>query len=102
VQGIPGATGATGVVDAIFAKVNSNGMLAFGKHVSSTSSTGGLTPTYTINFDQNVSQCVVNAVSEGTIAIPVVTVRGTTSISMTLSLLTGLLTPSAFDVSVTC
>ena len=55
IQGLTGATGATGVVDAIFAKINSNGTLATGKHVSTASSTGGLTPTYTITFDQNVS-----------------------------------------------
>jgi hypothetical protein len=102
IQGLVGPTGATGVVDAIFAKINSNGTLATGKHVSTASSTGGLTPTYTITFDQNVSQCAVGVVPEGVVAIPVLTAHAGSSISLTLTQLTGLLTPAGFDVTVTC
>jgi len=90
------------VVDAIFAKINSNGTLATGKHVSTASSTGGLTPTYTSTFDQNVSQCAVSVVPELVVAIPVLTAHAGSSISLTLTQLTGLLTPSGFDVTVTC
>jgi hypothetical protein len=101
--GLTGATGATGVVDAIFAKINSNGTLAYGNHVSSSSLTGvPLTPTYTINFDQNISQCAVNAVSGQAVAIPVITVHGPTSVSLTFTLLSTVLTQTPFEVTVSC
>jgi hypothetical protein len=94
VQG-PAGVGA----DPIFAKINSNGTVAYATHVTSTSV---LAQIYTINFDQNVSQCVVNAVSEQAVAIPVVTARGPTSISLTFSLLSGLPTANTFDVTIVC
>jgi hypothetical protein len=100
--GLTGATGPTGVVDAIFAKINSNGTLAYGNNVTSSSVSGAINPTYTINFAQNVSQCAVNAVSASALAIPVITVHGPTSISLTFSLLSSVLTQTPFEVTVTC
>ena len=61
-----------------------------------------LTPTYTINFDQNVSQCAVNAVPESVVAIPVITAHGRSSISLTFTLLTRPADAERFEVTVTC
>lgn len=102
VPGVQGPTGAAGVVDAIFAKINNDGTVAYGNHVPSASYSGLLTKTYTVNFDQNVSECGVNAISEQAIAIPVISSRTPNSVSFQFSLLTGLLTPNAFNVTVTC
>ena len=101
-QGIQGVQGPTGVgADPIFAKINSNGSVAYGSHVTTASV---LANTYTINFDQNVSQCAVNAISEQAVAIPVITGRGPTSISLNFTLPTAIpaLTANTFDVTLVC
>ena len=61
-----------------------------------------MTKTYTITFDQDISQCAVSAVSEGQTAIPVITGRAPTSISITFALSSGLLTATTFDVTMAC
>ena len=64
--------------------------------------TGGLTKTYTLNFDQDVSQCAVSTVSSAESAIPVIVGQATNVVSLQFDLLSGLLTPNSFEVTVTC
>jgi len=97
VQGVPGVSAVP-----IFAKIDSAGTLLYSKHVTNVSYSGLPAKTYTITFDQDVSQCAVSAVSEVQTAIPVVSARTPTSISITFDLLTGLLTATTFDVTMAC
>jgi hypothetical protein len=108
-QGVPGVTGATGSqgvpgVSAvpIFGKIDSAGTLLYSRHITGVSYSGALTKTYTITFDQDMSQCAVSAVSEAQTAIPVISARASTSISITFALLSGLLTTTTFDVTMAC
>ncbi len=105
-QGPVGATGPQGIpgVSAvpIFAKIDSAGNVAYSKHVTGASYSGALTKTYTITFDQDISQCAVSAVSQSQVAFPVVGSGTSTSISITFNLLTGLLTPTTFFVTMAC
>ncbi len=97
VQGVPGVSAVP-----IFATIDSAGTLLHSKHVTSVSYSGLPAKTYTITFDQDVSQCAVSAISEVQTAIPVVTARTPTSISLTFDLLTGFLTATTFDVTMAC
>jgi Collagen triple helix repeat (20 copies) len=97
VQGVPGVSAVP-----IFAKIDSAGTLLYSKHVTNVSYSGLPAKTYTITFDQDVSQCAASAVSEVQTAIPVVSARTPTSISIAFDLLTGLLTATTFDVTMAC
>jgi hypothetical protein len=97
VQGIPGVSAVP-----IFAKIDGAGALLYSKHVSNVSFSGLVTKIYTITFDQDVSQCAASVVSEVQAAIPAITSRTTTSISVTFDLLSGLLTATTFDVTMAC
>lgn len=107
VQGIQGIQGPTGLIgagaDPIFAKINGlDGAVLYGQHVTG-GSYSGLLKTYTLTFDKNVSACAVSAVPVGLVAIPIVSTHGSTSISLQFGLLTlGALTPTTFEVTVTC
>ena len=108
-QGLTGLTGATGPqgipgvsATPIFAKIDSAGTLADGKHVTDVTYSGGLSKTYTITFDQDVSQCAPSAVAQSIIAIPVVSATTPTSVSVTFNLVTGLLTPTTFFLTMAC
>ena len=105
-QGLPGITGATGATgagaDPVFAKINSDGTIASAQHVTSSAYSGVVTKTYTLTFDKNISACAVNAVSDTLVAVPVVSSHGTTTVSLQFTLLTALLTPTAFELTVTC
>ncbi len=101
--GLTGPTGAAGAgADPIFAKINSDGTIANAQHVTNSVFSGGLTKIYTLTFDQNISACAVNAVSDALVAIPMVSSHGTTTVGIQFTLLTALLTPTAFEVTVTC
>jgi hypothetical protein len=103
IQGIQGPTGLTGAgADPIFAKINSDGTIAYAQHVTAGAYSGTITKTYTLTFDKNVSACAVTAVANSVVAFPVVSSHGATTVSLQFSLLTGLLTPSGFEVTVTC
>ena len=112
IQGLTGATGATGATGPqgipgvsavpIFAKIDGTGALVFGRHVNSVSYSGALTKTYTITFDQDISQCAVGAVSQSQIAIPVVSGTTATTVSITFNLVSGLLTPTTFFLTMSC
>jgi hypothetical protein len=102
-QGIQGPTGLTGAgADPIFAKINSDGTIAYAQHVTAGAYSGTITKTYTLTFDKNISACAVTAVANSVVAFPVVSSHGATTVSLQFSLLTGLLTPSGFEVTVTC
>jgi Collagen triple helix repeat (20 copies) len=97
VQGVPGVSAVP-----IFATIDNAGTLLHSKHVTNVSYSGLPAKTYTITFDQDVSQCAVSAISEVQTAIPVVSARTPTSISITFDLLTGFLTATTFDVTMAC
>lgn len=101
--GPQGPTGATGVgADPIFAKILSDGTVAYGQHVTSAVYSGALTNTYTVNFDRDVSQCAINAVSSGQSAVPLITSQTSNVVTLQFSLLSGLLTPNTFEVMALC
>jgi hypothetical protein len=97
VQGVPGVNAAS-----IFAKISSTGSVLYSKHVMGVSYSGGLAKTYTITFDQDVSQCAVSAVPQSQLAIPVVGSQTSTTLDITFDLLTGLLTPTTFFLTMAC
>jgi hypothetical protein len=108
-QGLTGATGPQGLqgipgvnATSIFAKISSTGTVLYSKHVTAVSYSAGLTKTYTITFDQDVSQCAVSAVPQSQLAIPVVGSQTATTLDITFNLLTGLLTPTTFFLTMVC
>ena len=78
------------------------GTTAFGQHVSSSSYAAG-TKTYTVTFDRNISACAVIPVSDSLVAIPVVGAHPSTSVTVQFTtLLLPALTPTPFELTVTC
>ena len=109
VQGLTGATGPQGLqgipgvnATSIFAKISSTGTILYSKHVTGVSYSAGLTKIYTITFDQDVSQCAVSAIPQSQLAIPVVGSQTASTIDITFDLLTGLLTPTTFFLTMAC
>jgi hypothetical protein len=103
VQGVTGPTGLTGAgADPIFAKINSDGTTAYGQHITN-SSYSSVTKTYTLTFDQNIGACAVIPVSSSLVAIPVVGAHPSTSVTIQFTtLVLPALTPTPFEITVTC
>jgi len=103
VQGVVGPTGLPGAgADPIFAKINSDGTTAYGQHITGSSYSAG-TKTYTLTFDRNISACAVIPASSSLVAIPVVGAHPSTSVTIQFTtLLLPALTPTPFEVTVTC
>ncbi len=106
IQGLTGDTGPQGVPGVspvpIFGKIDGAGNLLYSRHITGVSYSGVVSKTYTITFDQDISHCAVSAVAEVQTAIPVISARAPTSISITFALLSGLLTATTFDVTMAC
>ena len=95
-------TGQERALDPIFAKIDSDGRSRSPSTSRARRTQGVITKTYTLDFDQDVSQCAVSTVSSAESAIPVIVGQATNVVSLQFSLLSGLLTPNSFEVTVTC